>query len=78
MNDKFYTKKDGTKIYDPYKGTPYERKYDSLKDVIDDKDSKLNQYINEKIRRKAYQKYLKEHPASKITFENFKDMNKMK
>lgn len=78
LNDKFYTKKDGTKIYDPYKGTPYERKYDSLKDVIDDKDSKLNQYINEKIRRKAYQKYLKEHPASKITFENFKDMNKMK
>ena len=78
LNDKFYTKKDGTKIYDPYKGTPYERKYESLKDDIDDKDSKLNQYINEKIRRKAYQKYLKEHPASKITFENFKDMNKMK
>lgn len=73
-NDKFYTKKDGTKVYDPYKGTPYERKYDSLKDVVDDKDSKLNQYINEKIRRKAYQKYLKEHPASKITFEDFKDM----
>lgn len=73
-NDKFYTKKDGTKVYDPYKGTPYERKYDSLKDVVDDKDSKLNQYINEKIRRKAYQKYLREHPASKITFEDFKDM----
>lgn len=34
--------------------------------------------INNTIRRKAYQKYLKEHPASKITFEDFKDMNKMK
>ena len=54
------------------------RKYDSLKDVVDDKDSKLNQYINEKIRRKAYQKYLREHPASKITFEDFKDMRNIK
>lgn len=31
-------------------------------------------YMNDKVRRKAYQKYLKEHPASEITFNDFKDM----
>ena len=30
-----------------------------------------NNSINNTIRRKAYQKYLKEHPNSKMTFENF-------
>ena len=47
---------------------------------------KVDEYLNERkdnsinnaLRKKAYQKYLKEHPASKITFEDFKDMNKMK
>ena len=46
--DKFYTRKDGTKEYDPYKGTPYEKKYDGIDDVIKDPNSALNKYINEK------------------------------
>ena len=33
-----------------------------------------NNSINNALRRKAYQKYLREHPASKITFDDFKDM----
>lgn len=37
---------------------------------------KGNSQINNSIRQKAYQKYLKEHPNSKITFEDFKDMRK--
>lgn len=32
--------------------------------------------ISNSLREKAYQKYLKEHPASKMTFEEFKDMRK--
>lgn len=32
--------------------------------------------INNRIRQKAYQKYLKEHPNSKMTFNEFKDMYK--
>lgn len=35
-----------------------------------------NNQISNTLRQKAYQKYLKEHPASKITFEQFKDMRK--
>lgn len=46
--DKFYTRKDGTKEYDPYKGTRFEKKYDSVDDVIKDPNSSLNKYINEK------------------------------
>jgi hypothetical protein len=34
-----------------------------------------NNNISNSLRQKAYQKYLKEHPASKMTFEDFKDMN---
>lgn len=34
--------------------------------------------ITSALRRKAYQKYLREHPASKITFEDFKDMRNIK
>ena len=41
------------------------------------KKENTNDSINSAIRRKAYQKYLKEHPASKMTFEDFKDMSKM-
>ena len=36
----------------------------------------LSNSINDVIRQKAYQKYLKEHPGSKKTFDNFKDMRK--
>lgn len=46
--DKFYTRKDGTKEYDPYKGTRFEKKYDSMDDVIKDPNSALNKYISEK------------------------------
>ena len=35
-----------------------------------------NNSINNSLRQKAYQKYLKEHPNSKMTFEEFKDMKK--
>lgn len=40
-----------------------------------DKPYQVNSKINDSLRRKGYQKYLKEHPASKLTFEQFKDMN---
>ena len=43
--DNFYTRQDGTKEYDPYKGTRFEKKYDSMDDVIKDPNSALNQYI---------------------------------
>ncbi len=46
--DKFYTRKDGTKEYDPYKGTRFEKKYDSVDEAIKDPNSALNKYINEK------------------------------
>lgn len=52
---------------------------DKTKDYFDkylkDLDNSSNQ-INNSIRRKAYQKYMKEHPASKMSFEDFKDMRK--
>lgn len=48
VGDKFYTRKDGTKEYDPYKGTRFEKKYDSMEDVIKDPNSALNKYISEK------------------------------
>lgn len=40
------------------------------------KDKYKSSSINDNIRRKAYQKYLKEHPNSKMKFEDFKDMRK--
>lgn len=44
--------------------------------VIGDNEVKVtlkgNNSINDAIRQKAYKKYLKEHPGSKITFEQFK------
>lgn len=46
--DKFYTRKDGTKEYDPYKGTRFEKKYDSVEEAIKDPNSALNKYISEK------------------------------
>ena len=35
-----------------------------------------NNFMNNKIRQKAYEKYLKEHPASEMTFQEFEKMNK--
>lgn len=33
-----------------------------------------SQYMNNQLRQKAFQKYMKEHPASKMPFEDFKKM----
>lgn len=41
--------------------------------ISDDEEKNGNQITNA-LRRKAYQKYLREHPTSKITFDDFKDM----
>lgn len=38
------------------------------------KSETTNDFMNNKLRQKAYQKYMKEHPASRISFEDFKDM----
>ena len=37
---------------------------------------KPDNQITNTLREKAYKKYLKEHPGSKMTFEDFKDMKK--
>ena len=68
----FYTKKDGTKEYDPHKGTEYEIKYDSVEDAMKDPNSAMNKYIREQNEKKAYKKYLKLHPESEMSFEEFK------
>ena len=48
--DKFYTKKDGTKEYDPYKGTRFEKKYDSVEDALNDPNHPTRKYIDEKLK----------------------------
>ncbi len=45
------------------------------KNALVKKEEGSNQITNA-LRRKAYQKYLREHPASKISFDDFKDMRK--
>ena len=51
--DKFYTRKDGTKEYDPYKGTRFEKKYDSVEDALNDPNHPTRKYIDENL--KEYQ-----------------------
>ena len=46
--DKFYTRKDGTKEYDPYKGTRFEKKYDSVEDALNDPNHPTRKYINQR------------------------------
>lgn len=46
--DKFYTRKDGTKEYDPYKGTRFEKKYDSVEDALNDTNHPTRKYIDSK------------------------------
>lgn len=46
--DKFYTRKDGTKEYDPYKGTRFEKKYDSVEDALNDPSHPTRKYIDER------------------------------
>lgn len=48
----------------------------TYKSLDEAKDKYKSSSINDNIRRKAYQKYLKEHPNSKMKFEEFKDMRK--
>ena len=48
--DKFYTRKDGTKEYDPYKGTRFEKKYDSVEDALNDPNHPTRKYIDEKLK----------------------------
>lgn len=52
--------------------------FDVYKKEMADKMEKLynSNQITNSLRQKAYQKYLKEHPASKMTFEEFKKSNK--
>lgn len=47
--DKFYTRKDGTKEYDPYKGTRFEKKYDSVEEALNDPNHPTRKYIDEKL-----------------------------
>lgn len=58
--------------YPQYKGTPAEVKYYSAEDVMKDPNSKMNQFIREEKQKKSYKKYLKTHPGSNLTFEEFK------
>lgn len=53
-------------------------KYDYKVGKVDENlnEIKKDNTINNTIRQKAYQKYLKEHPNSKLTFNEFKDMRK--
>jgi len=46
------------------------------KGVVNDKNSNVREISGNDYLSKAYQKYLKEHPGSKMTFEDFKNMNK--
>ena len=54
---------------------------DAIREAADFAD-KLNEYQNSKgkgiagVSRDAYQKYLKDHPNSKMSYEEFKKMNK--
>lgn len=48
--DKFYVKKDGTKEYDPYKGTRFEKKYDSAEEALNDPNHPTRKYIDENLK----------------------------
>ena len=54
------------------------KKYDIQSETRNSEIKENNNQITNVLRRKAYQKYLREHPASKITFESFKDMRNIK
>lgn len=47
-----------------------------LKELDNSNAKSTNETMNNAIREKAYKKYLKEHPNSKMSFEDFKDMRK--
>ena len=55
----------------------YGIKYNSMDEVFADKDSALNQYIRNKANeKKAYRQYLKDHPESKMSLKEFRNMKK--
>ena len=65
---------DANRRYDKKEITREERNKiidDAHDKYIKEKETKGNSQINDAIRRKAYQKYLKEHPNSKMKFEDF-------
>lgn len=57
--DKFYVKKDGTKEYDPYKGTRFEKKYDSAEEALNDPNHPTRKYIDEKMINESNKKDFK-------------------
>ena len=68
--DKFYTRKDGTKEYDPYKGTRFEKKYDSAEEALNDSNHPTRRYIDEK---KAQVERFKKRKGSKKNSNNSLD-----
>ncbi len=78
MGDKFYTREDGTKEYDPYKGTPYEKKYDSMDEVIKDPESAFNKYIDSKMPKESGVRtldgsYEKDNKGRVVTQKEYED-----
>ena len=57
--------------YPDYEEKGYGVKYYNVEDALNDPNHPTNQYINKKLRQKAYNKYMKEHPGSKMSFEDF-------
>ena len=65
------------KLYNDANKSKYDKKYNSMDEVIADKDSALNQYIRNKANeKKAFRQYKKDHPNSDMTLKQFREMNK--
>ena len=66
--DKFYTRKDGTKEYDPYKGTRFEKKYDSVEDALNDPNHLTRKYIDKKFKIKMNEEKVRKNAEDDIKF----------
>jgi len=77
LKEMYETDKSLQKSYNWEKTPKYEIREGKVDDNLNERKENNNQITNT-LRRKAYQKYLKEHPASKISFEDFKDMRNIK
>ena len=64
------------KKYPQYAEKGYGVKYYSAEDVMNDPNSAMNTYIKEQAEKKAYKKYLKQHPNSTISLDEFKKNKK--
>lgn len=73
QEDKFYTRKDGTKEYDPYKGTRFEKKYDSAEEALNDPNHPTRKYIDEKFKSEAKIERFKKRKGSKKNSHNSLD-----